>query len=147
MKVFVGFDHKGLLIKNLVIEQLEKMKVDYEVSRILNNDFDDHVDFAVDVCKNVLKNDGSFGILVCGTGIGMSIDANKIKGIYCAKVDDVDDAYYARLHNDANVLAIGIKHEKEEVEQIIEMFLNTLPSMEEKYRRRIEKVLKIENGE
>lgn len=147
MKVFVGFDHKGLLIKNLVIEQLEKMKVDYEVSSILNNDFDDHVDFAVDVCKNVLKNDGSFGILVCGTGIGMSIDANKIKGIYCAKVDDVDDAYYARLHNDANVLAIGIKHEKEKVEQIIEMFLNTLPSMEEKYRRRIEKVLKIENGE
>ncbi len=147
MKVFLGFDHKGLLIKDCVLDALRKMDVDFEISSIINNSDDDYIDFAEDVCSCVLKTPNSFGILVCGTGIGMSIGANKIKGIYCAKVDDCDDAYYARLHNDANVLAMGIKHEIEEIVQIIETFLNTSTSMDKRYKNRRDKVIKLETGE
>lgn len=146
MKVFLGVDHKGVVFKDLIINHLQSKNIEVINCSIPNNPDDDHVDFALEVCSGVLKNNGSFGILVCSTGIGMSIDANKVKGIYCAKVDDVDDAYYSRLHNGANVLAISIKHSEEEVKIIIDTFLATAVSDNERYLRRIEKVKKLEKS-
>ena len=75
----------------------------------------------------------------------MSIDANKVKGIYCAKIDDKDDAFYAKAHNGANVLALGLKHDIEEIKEMIDTFLAVEGPSEEKYLRRIEKVKKMEN--
>lgn len=146
MKVFLGVDHKGVIFKEMINTYLRNKDIEVINCKIENNPDDDHNDFALEVCSGVLENNGSFGILVCSTGIGMSIDANKIKGIYCAKVDDVDDAYYSRLHNGANVLALGIKHSEEEVKEIIDTFLKTAVSNEERYLKRIEKVKKLENN-
>lgn len=145
MKVFLGVDHRGVVFKELIINHLQNKNIEVINCSIPNNPDDDHIDFALEVCEGVLENNGSFGILVCATGIGMSIDANKVKGIYCAKVDDVDDAYYSRLHNGANVLAISIKHSEEEVKNIIDKFLETDVSDKERYLNRIEKVKKLEN--
>ena len=144
IKVFLGTDHRGVRFKELIIKHLKENGIDIIDSGLTNDPEDDHPDFAFAVCSKVLANPGSVGILVCGTGIGMSISANKVKGIYCAKVDDVDDAFYAKNHNGANVIALGIKHEIEEVYNIIDTFLATKGPSGEKYLRRIDKVIKKE---
>ncbi|MDE6284853.1 MAG: RpiB/LacA/LacB family sugar-phosphate isomerase [Bacilli bacterium] len=144
IKVFFGADHKGVKFKVAIIKHLLNNGIEVIDTGIVNNPDDDHPDFAIAVCHNVLANPESIGILVCSTGIGMSIDANKIKGIYCAKVDDKDDAFYAKAHNGANVLALGIKHDIEEVKEMIDTFLMTEGPSEERYLRRIEQVKNIE---
>lgn len=144
IKVFLGTDHRGVRFKEDIIKHLQENGIDIIDSGLPNDPEDDHPDFAFKVCDEVLNNPGSIGILVCGTGIGMSISANKVKGIYCAKVDDVDDAFYAKNHNGANVIALGIKHEKEDIFNIIDTFLATKGPSGEKYLRRIEKVIKKE---
>lgn len=144
IKVFLGVDHRGAKFKEELIDHLKSNGVEVIDTGIPNDPEDDHPDFAFNVCENVLKNPGSIGLLVCGTGIGMSIDANKVKGIYCAKVDDTDDAFYAKNHNGANVLALGVKHDIEEIKEMIDTFLVTKGPSEEKYLRRIEKVKKME---
>ncbi len=145
IKIFIGADHRGAKYKEEIIDYLMASEQEVIDTGLENNPVDDHLDFAVIVCENVLKNPGSVGLLFCSTGIGMSIDANKIKGIYCAKVDDKDDAFYAKNHNDANVLAFGVKHDIESIKEMIDTFLVTKGPNEEKYLRRIEKVKQLEN--
>ncbi len=144
IKVFLGTDHRGVRFKEDIIKHLKENGIDIIDSGIANDPEDDHPDFAFKVCEEVLAHPGSIGILVCGTGIGMSIAANKVKGIYCAKVDDDDDAFYAKNHNGANVIALGIKHDKEEICNIIDTFLATKGPSGEKYLRRINKIIKKE---
>lgn len=144
IKVFLGTDHRGVRFKEDIMKHLKDNGIEVKDTNIPNDPEDDHPDFAFKVCEDVLANPGSVGILVCGTGIGMSISANKVKGIYCAKVDDVDDAFYAKNHNGANVIALGIKHEKEEIFNIIDTFLATKGPSGEKYIRRINKVIEKE---
>lgn len=146
IKVFLGTDHRGLKFKEDIINHLNSNGIEVIDTGIPNDPEDDHPDFAFKVCEDVLKNEGSIGILVCGTGIGMSIDANKVKGIYCAKVDDADDAFYAKNHNGANVIALGVKHDVEEIKEIIDTFLVAKGPSGEKYLRRIEKVKKMEQS-
>lgn len=141
MKVFLGVDHRGAKYKDLIIEHLSSNGIEVHDTGIPNDPCDDHCDFAFKVCSDVLANPGSIGILVCGTGIGMCISANKVKGIYCAKVDDEDDAFYAKNHNGANVLAFGVKHSEEEIKNMIDTFLATKGPTDEKYLRRINKVI------
>lgn len=145
IKIFFGADHRGVMVKDEIIEHLKNSNYEVIDSGLSNDPNDDHPDFAFKVCDNVLHNPGSVGILVCSTGIGMSIDANKVKGIYCAKIDDKDDAFYAKAHNGANVLALGLKHDIEEIKEMIDTFLVAEGPSEEKYLRRIEKVKKMEN--
>ncbi len=145
MKVFLGADHRGAKVKELIINHLTNNGITVIDSKIPNNPLDDHPDFAFDVCQNVLKEPNSVGILVCGTGIGMSISANKVKGIYCAKVDDEDDAFYAKNHNGANVIALSIKHDEEEIKKMIDTFLATKAPSDAKYLRRINKIIAKEN--
>ncbi len=145
MKVFIGADHLG---KNVVLKVMTYLQEhNYEVvkSQVANTDEDDYPDFAYDVCQNVLKENG-LGILLCGTGIGMSIAANKVKGIRCAKVSNVDEAYFCRYHNNANVLALSYNIAELELYQIIEAFLTTNFSHAPRHERRIEKISKIENN-
>lgn len=146
IKVFIGADHRGAKFKEDIIKHLSSNGIDVIDSGLPNDPEDDHPDFAFKVCEEVLANTGSVGILVCGTGIGMSIDANKVKGIYCAKVDDTDDAFYAKNHNGANVIALGVKHDFEEIKEMVDTFLVTKGPSDEKYIRRIEKVKKMEES-
>ena len=145
MKIYIGCDHQGARIKDDIIKYIKSNGFDVEASLLENNDTDDYPDFAYDVCEKVLANNG-LGILICGTGIGMSIAANKIDGIRCARVVDEDDAFTCKNHNGANVIAFSVNLPKEEIEKIIDAFLVTKNPNEERHLRRISKVEQIERG-
>ena len=107
MKYFIGADHAGIDIKAYVKELFEKRG--HEVVDLGPNTKDrvDYPDFAAKVCEEVLKNEGSKGILICGSGIGMSMAANKFDGIRAALCHNEYSAKMAREHNDANVICLG----------------------------------------
>lgn len=145
MKLFIGADHRGKELENYLFQSLKEAGIDIEMSSIKNNEEDDYPDFAFDVCQNVLKDLANLGILICGNGIGISIAANKVKGIRCARVVNEEDAHHAKNHNGANVIAFG-GISKEEALNIIKTFLNTKSATEERHIRRINKIIDYENG-
>ncbi len=145
MKVAIGCDHGGINLKPAVISYLEKNNIEFIDFGCYDNKSVDYVDYAVKVAKSVQSKECDLGILICGTGIGMSIVANKFKGVRCAHAHDVFSARMTRLHNDANVLAFG-----ERVigvglmTDIIDAFLTTEFSGDERHIRRIEKINQVE---
>ena len=143
IKIFVGFDHQGIKCKENIVNYLKENGFDVCVSNIPNSDTDDYPDFAKDVCNNVVK-EKTLGILVCGSGIGMSIAANKIRGIKCARVVDGNDAFTAKNHNGANVISFSANINSDEIHNIIDNFLMTKDPSEERHLRRIAKVDAIE---
>lgn len=145
MKIFIGTDHRGINTLNDIIKYLKEKKIDVIESKINHSDTDDYVDFAKDVCENVIKNNNSYGILICGTGIGMSIAANKIKGIRAARCVSKDDAYLTRTDNDSNILCLSYKLDLEKLKEIINTFINTPFSNEERHIRRVNKIKDLEN--
>lgn len=145
IKIFLGVDHQGVKYKDDIIAYLKSNGIAVEASSIKNNPTDDYTDFALDVCKKVLSENG-LGILVCGSGIGMSIAANKAKGIRCARVFDENDAFTAKNHNGANVIAFGINLSLDTIYKIIDTFIATKSPSEERHLRRIAKIDKIESG-
>ncbi|BCD62024.1 MULTISPECIES: ribose 5-phosphate isomerase B [Nitratiruptor] len=106
-KIYIGSDHAGFAIKGLVKELFEKRGYSVEDLGTYSSDRVDYPDYAAKVARAVAADPGSQGVLICGTGIGMSIAANKIKGIRAAEVHDYYTAQMARAHNDANVLCFG----------------------------------------
>ena len=145
MKIFIGADHRGQELKDKLKNYLLENGFDVKDSTIPSHEGDDYPDFAYEICNQVLKEDG-LGILLCGTGIGMSIAANKIKGIRCAKVNDENEAFLAKSHNAANVIALSYKLTLDAAIPIVDMFIATKPASEERHLRRIEKINKIENN-
>ena len=107
MKYFIGADHAGIEIKKFVKELFEKKGHEVEDLGPFNTDRVDYPDFAKKVCEAVLENKDTKGILICGTGLGMSMSANKFDGIRAALCHNVFSASMAREHNDANVLCLG----------------------------------------
>jgi len=109
MKYFIASDHTGVEIKTFVKDLLEK--IGYEVEDL--GPFDvlkvDYPDYAFKVCKKVLENKGTIGVLICGSGLGMSISANKFAGIRAALCHNEYSATMARQHNDANILCLGAR--------------------------------------
>lgn len=144
MKIYIGTDHRGIDVEKNIISYLKNNNHEVIESRIEHSDADDYVDFAKDVALNVVNNENSVGILICGTGIGMSIAANKIKGIRAARCVSVEDAYYTRLDNDANVLCLGYNSDLNTLFEIINTFLNTSFSHAERHTRRVNKIKEIE---
>ena len=140
IKIFIGVDHQGLKYKDELVNYLVSNGIDVVDTGLSNDPLDDYPDFAFKVCENVLENDG-LGVLVCGSGIGMSIAANKIKGIRCARVINEDDAFTAKNHNGANVIAFGTSVEIEEAKKIIDTFIVTKKPTEERHLRRIDKII------
>ena len=105
--IYIGCDHAGFVLKGTIIGHL--LSLGYEVfdAGTYSDESCDYPFYAKEVCKNVLKDENSLGILVCGTGIGMSMAANKINGIRAAHCTDTFSAMITRLHNNANVLCVG----------------------------------------
>ena len=147
MKIFIAADHKGVELKEEVINYLTNNSIEVEDIGLENYELDDYPDFAFKLCKLVRENENSLGILICGNGIGMSIAANKVKGIRCARVVDQDDAFKAKNHNGANVIAFGENIELNVAKEIVDTFILTKSASEERHLKRIEKVIKYENGE
>jgi ribose 5-phosphate isomerase B len=138
MKIGIGNDHHGLDVKNKIISYLNKNSIEYINYGSDTKEIVDYVDYAIKVCEAVKSKEVNFGILICGTGIGMSIAANKINGIVCARVTTPEEARLAREHNMANVIALA--EYTENIDGILHNFLNTNPSSIEKYIRRAQKI-------
>jgi ribose 5-phosphate isomerase B len=107
MKVAIGSDHAGLELKTKLCGALAKKGIELEDVGTFNNDSVDYPDFASEVARRVQAGRVRFGVLVCGTGIGMSIVANKYRGVRAALCHTEFEARAARGHNDANVLCLG----------------------------------------
>ena len=125
MKIYIGCDHAGFTRKQEVTAWLKEQNYDV-IDCGCQGERTDYPVIAEKVGKSVVENSGSFGILICGTGLGMSIAANKIKGIRAALCTECFSAKYARLHNDANILCVGARTLGGGLtKEIIDTFLHT----------------------
>ena len=107
MKIAVGCDHGGLEHKNAIAEHLKERGFEVTDYGIYEQKSVDYPEIAQKLCDGIVNGDNELGILVCGTGIGMSIAANKVKGIRAAACSEHFSAKYTRLHNNSNVLCLG----------------------------------------
>jgi ribose 5-phosphate isomerase B len=123
MRIAVGSDHRGLALKARVIELLKKGGQEYKDFGAYTEERVDYPVIAKEVAKAVAGGQFERGILICGTGIGMSMAANKVKGIRAALAFNNFTACRARQHNDANILCLGAEHENKELAQMITSFL------------------------
>ena len=144
MKIGIATDHHGVEIKKELLEYLKASG--YEVINYGTDSTDmvDYPEYAIKVGEEVVNGKINYGILLCGTGIGMSIACNKVKGVRCAKVDSLEEAKLTREHNDANVLALNSSISKEKMKEIIRIFLNT-SFLGERHLRRVEKIRRYED--
>ena len=107
MKIAIGCDHGGFEHKNAIAEHLKERGFEVVDCGIYENKSVDYPDIAVKVCEQITSKTCELGILVCGTGIGMSLAANKVKGIRAAACSEHFSAKYTRLHNNSNILCLG----------------------------------------
>ncbi|MBQ6840892.1 MAG: RpiB/LacA/LacB family sugar-phosphate isomerase [Bacilli bacterium] len=147
MKIYIASDHRGVDVENKITDYLRQMGLTVIKSEMEHTPTDDYVDFAIELSENVAKDSESLGILLCGTGIGMSIAANKVNGIRAARCVDVDDAFYSKNHNSANVICLSSNIEINYLFEIIDTFINTKCATEEKHINRVNKIIKYEAGE
>lgn len=146
--VYVGSDHVGFDVKNELKSFLGENKFDITDLGCFSTDSVDYPDIAREVSEKVLETEGSFGILICGTGVGMSMAANKLRGIRAAVVESEKVAEMTRRHNDANILAMGSRIIGiEDMKKIALKFLKTdFEKGEERHVRRVEKIDKNSGG-
>ncbi|GMA50918.1 putative sugar phosphate isomerase YwlF [Alicyclobacillus contaminans] len=107
MKVAIASDHAGYRLKELLKQTLEELQLDYEDLGTFDETSVDYPDYGAKVAKGVADGLYDRGVLVCGTGLGMAITANKVKGVRAVTAHDVFSAKMSRMHNDANVLTMG----------------------------------------
>ena len=141
MRVALGSDHGGFELKQEIIKYLEEKNIEYKDYGCYSTEPTDYPIYAKKVAHGILDGECEFGILVCGTGIGISITANKIKGIRAAVCTDCFTAEATRLHNDANILALGGRVVGPGLAvKIADTFLNTPFSGDERHIRRIAQI-------
>jgi ribose 5-phosphate isomerase B len=147
MKIAMGADHAGFELKNRLAAWLAAQG--FEISDLGTNSAEpvDYPDFARKVGEQVAAHQADCGILVCGSGIGMAIAANKVPGIRAANVTTANEAQLSREHNDANVLALGARLlDQTTAESIVKTWLQT-PFAGGRHQRRIDKITDIERAE
>ena len=145
MKVAIGCDHGALDLKNAVIKHLEKKGIEVKDFGTYTPDSCDYPDFAAPAAQAVASGECDKGIVLCTTGIGVSITANKVKGIRCALLSDVMSARMTREHNDTNMMAIGAGVVGPMLAlEIVDTWLGTRFSHEERHQRRIDKMMALE---
>ena len=125
MRIAIGSDHRGLELKQFIIKLITQAGHSYEDFGSYTTDSVDYPDIAQKVAEAVARDNFERGILICDTGIGMSIAANKVKGIRAALCHDAFSARRARQHNDANILCLAAREEQEKVPEIFEVFVST----------------------
>lgn len=144
MKIAIATDHNGVNEKKEIMNIMKDVEfIDYSTN---NYDTDDYPDFAFKVAEDVASGKVDLGVLMCGTGIGMSIAANKVKGIICGHCSNVEQAHLTREHNHANIIALSYKQPVPELVEMIREFLETEPSKEERHNRRVNKILDYEKA-
>ncbi|MBS7610256.1 ribose 5-phosphate isomerase B [Candidatus Bathyarchaeota archaeon] len=146
MRIAIASDHAGYLLKEKIKEYILSLG-GYEIEDFgtMSQEPVDYPDYALKVAEAVARGESHRGILICGTGIGMCITANKVPGIRCALCHDVRMARYSREHNDANILALGARLiEAEEAKEIVRVWLTT-DFQGGRHERRLKKIAEIED--
>ena len=145
MKIAIGCDHGALELKNALIPHLQALGHEVKDFGTYTTDSCDYPDFALQASESVASGECERGILVCSSGIGVSIVANKVPGVRCAHCHDLYCAKYTRLHNDANMIAFGEKVIGEGMmQELVDTFLNTEFEGGERHERRVAKIKAIE---
>ena len=145
MKVGIANDHRGYKLKNELVDYLESLG--YEIINY-GSDSEESVDYPIYAFKlgeAIRDKKIDRGILICRTGIGMSIACNKVKGVRCAKVDSVEDVALTRIDNDSNVMAISYVKDITEIKEMIKTFLEMKFSGEARHQRRIDLINNYDN--
>lgn len=136
--IYIGADHQGFELKEKIKKWFTEKKVQFEdCGALVYNKDDDYPDFAKSVCFKTLQNQNNIGILICATGIGMSIAANKYKNIQAALCCSEQEAKQAREHNNANILCLN---KNSDYKDIIREFVKNKFTEKEKHIRRIKKI-------
>jgi ribose 5-phosphate isomerase B len=144
MKIVIGSDHRGVEIKRRLVDVIRSMGHDLLDIGAQEAESVDYPDYANEVGKRVGKKEADRGILICGTGIGMSMAANKVRGVRAAACQDLLTAEMSRRHNDANVLCLSADLlGEDQMAQMIRIWLDT-PFEGGRHARRVEKIAKIE---
>ena len=140
MKIGLASDHRGYKLKTQLIEKLKEEGYEIKDFGTDSEESTDYPDYAFVLGENVVNGNVDFGVAICGSGIGISIACNKVKGIRCAKVDSVKEATATRIDNDSNIVAFSEKVSVDEAVDIVNTFVNTEFSNLEKHQRRIDKI-------
>lgn len=144
MRVALGADHAGVALRADVMARLTARGVEIEDFGTLSDESVDYPDYAAKVAEAVASGRVDYGVLVCGTGLGMAIAANKVPGIRAVAVIDMESTRLARQHNDANVLALGARvTPKDDLLTIVDTFLDT-PFEGGRHQRRVDKITALE---
>ncbi len=139
-KIIIGSDHAGFNLKNKLIQFIENKGIEIDDAGTYSTESCDYPKIAKEVAEKISSKEYEKGILVCGTGIGMSIAANKIKGIRAAVVSDTCSAKMSRMHNNSNILCLGERIVGEELaKDITEIWLNT-DFLGERHARRVDMI-------
>lgn len=138
MKIGIANDHHGVEINKELTKYLREMGYDVINYGPETTEAVDYPIYAFKLGEAVANHDIDYGIVICNSGIGVSIACNKVKGVRCAKVNDEWEAKMTRLDNDANVIAIGSRLGTEELKKIIKVFLETDFSRIDRHQRRID---------
>jgi ribose 5-phosphate isomerase B len=147
MKIAIGADHAGFELKEKIKQELQRHGVRVEDQGTVSNESVDYPDFARKVGEEVAGGRAELGILVCGSGIGMAIAANKVPGVRAANVSTEYEAQMSREHNDANVLALGARILDEPAAlKIVDKWLHTRFAGG-RHQRRVDKITEIERQE
>ena len=142
MKIYIASDHRGYELKNKIINNLSK---EYEIKDLgtFSAKSVDYPDYAFKLGEGVVK-DNTFGIAICGSGIGISIACNKVKGVRCAKVNSLKDVKMTRNDNDSNIIALSSAIKPERAFKLVRTFLSTNKSNNERHIKRINKIIEYE---
>lgn len=144
MKIALGNDHAGLPLKKEIMKHLSEKGIELKDFGTYTEDSCDYADFALKVAEAVVAKEFDFGILICGTGIGISISANKVAGIRAALCSDTFSAHACREHNDANILALGQRVIGVGLAlDIVDIFIKS-EFLAGRHQRRINKITQIE---
>jgi len=146
MRVSIGSDHRGFEAKNKVLQFVQTLGYDVTDAGTASAESVDYPDYAAAVARQVAEKQADCGILICSTGIGMAIAANKVPGVRAATCWNELTAEYSRQHNDTNVLCLSADHLSPNVtERVVELWLKT-EFEGGRHARRIEKIDKLENA-
>lgn len=145
MNISIGCDHGALALKNKILAHLTAQGHEVKDFGTYTSDSCDYPDFAAAAARAVASGECQKGIVLCTTGIGVSISANKVKGVRCALLTDTWTAKMTRLHNDTNMMALGAGVVGESLAlEIVDTWLSTEFSGEARHQRRIDKVMELE---
>ena len=144
--IALGSDHAGYELKQVIIKHLEERNIEYKDYGTYSTDSCDYAVFAEKTARAVAGGECELGLLFCGTGVGISMAANKVRGIRACCCSDLFSAEMTRLHNNANILCLGGRVVTDEkAKELVDIFLDTPFSGEERHQRRIDQITDLEN--